>query len=324
MFSRKHFIDTWDPVRGCSYVSRGCDNCNAVQTVSRALKTARTRGSMPKYDGLVDIGGIPRWTGEIIFDVKKLAEPLSWRTPKWVIVNDRSDLFHEKLTNEQIAAVFGVMAACSQHTFVVFTKRYERMREWFRWAHGLSDLVSLQMLGYSVEALGYEPAVKARRPAELRWPLSNLILGVSVEDQATVDARLPALLAVPAAVRAIRAEPLLGPLYLTPYLTGTSPNWVVAGCEIGFRARLSEIDWYRSLRDACVAARVPLFLKQATVVMPEAWMTVRPNGELSNMPIESGGDPSLLGSPYPLKLNNVVPFPLLDGVQWVQYPEIAR
>src|SRR5690606_32079031 len=99
------------------------------------------RGLAEQQRGLTVMGKKgPRWTGEVRLLPERLGEPLRWRKPRRVFVNSMSDLFHPALTDEQIAAVFGVMAACPQHTFQVLTKRPERMREWFAWAAaGLTD-----------------------------------------------------------------------------------------------------------------------------------------------------------------------------------------
>ena len=117
---------TWNPVRGCSRISSGCDNCYATGQAHRFSGTG-----MP-YDGLTVIrNGKVDWKGEARFIPEKLAEPLKWKKPCRVFVNSMSDLFHDSITDEQIAAVFGVMAACPQHTFQILTKRPKRMLAWF-------------------------------------------------------------------------------------------------------------------------------------------------------------------------------------------------
>jgi protein gp37 len=182
--------------------------------------------------------------------------------------------------DEQIAAVFGVMAACPQHTFQVLTKRPERMVEWFRW---------LRKDGPA----SWWNAIRQRLPdSRLMKPtgrptteiLPNVWLGVSAENQAAADERIPLLLQAPAAVRFVSCEPLLGAVDLrcvqhdrefevdaltgnhgvTRPLKGRGPalDWVIAGCESGPGARPAETDWFRSLRDQCQEAGVPFFLKQ--------------------------------------------------------------
>src|SRR5690349_16300927 len=99
------------------------------------------KGKPTAYDGLVRlVSGEPRWTGEVRLVTEHLTDPLKWRDPSTVFVNSMSDLFHESLSDEQIAAVFGVMAACPEHTFQVLTKRSSRMHSWFK-APGIVDLV---------------------------------------------------------------------------------------------------------------------------------------------------------------------------------------
>ena len=119
---------TWNPVRGCSRVSAGCMNCYAETQAARIVRMGK--GKSTAYDGLVKLtaGGEPRWTGVVRLVPEHLADPLRWKKPRRVFVNSMSDLFHESLTNEQIAAVFGVMAAAPQHTFQCLTKRPARMR----------------------------------------------------------------------------------------------------------------------------------------------------------------------------------------------------
>jgi protein gp37 len=121
--------ETWNPVRGCSRVSEGCRHCYAEVQAARIVRMGQ--GKPTPYDGLVRVtaGGEARWTGEVRLDPKALALPLRWKKPRRIFVNSMSDLFHESLTNEQIAAVFGVMAAAPQHTFQCLTKRPARMRE---------------------------------------------------------------------------------------------------------------------------------------------------------------------------------------------------
>ncbi len=119
---------TWNPVRGCSRVSPGCQHCYAERM---ARRSDRPGGA---YEGLTVLAHDgPRWNGKVRLVPEKLDEPLRWRKPRMVFVNSMSDLFHEDIPNEFIAAVFGVMAASPQHTFQVLTKRAERMRDWFQW-----------------------------------------------------------------------------------------------------------------------------------------------------------------------------------------------
>jgi protein gp37 len=142
---------------------------------------------------------------------KKLGEPLRWRKPRRIFVNSMSDLFHEDISSEYIAAVFGVMAACPHHTFQVLTKRPELMTAWFEWvaaeAVRLDSNVIDVLLGCASTHTGLaagglllraEPGIAEDGEC---WPLPGVGLGVSVEDQRRADERIPLLLRVPAAVR---------------------------------------------------------------------------------------------------------------------------
>ena len=195
---------SWNPTRGCSRASEGCRNCYAEVMAARFSKPGQWGHGIAEMRG-----GDHRWTGRVELDEAKLLLPLRWRSPRVIFVNSTSDLFHERLPDEAIDRVFAVMALCPQHRFIVLTKRAERMRDrlmadaWLRVAR----------------------AAVAMMPSSLRfsnvigtddwWPLPNVILGVSVEDQATADERIPHLLATPAACRMVSAEPLLGPADLT-------------------------------------------------------------------------------------------------------------
>jgi len=196
---------TWNPVRGCSRVSEGCRNCYAERVA------ARFSGPGQPYEDLADRERKgSKWTGVVRLIPAHLADPLRWRRPRRIFVNSMSDLFHESLTNEEIAAVFGVMAAAPQHTFQVLTKRARRMREWFEWI-GTANLDWLRT--YAQRAL--DPTFTKRYVDRgTTWPLPNVWIGVSVENQEAADERIPDLVRTPAAVRFLSCEPLLGPVVI--------------------------------------------------------------------------------------------------------------
>lgn len=257
----------WNPVRGCSRVSEGCVNCYAER------QARRFSGPGQPYEGLVTIrGGRPGWTGEVRFVPDMLDAPLGWKKPSTVFVNSMSDLFHEKVTDEQIAAVFGVMAATPHHRYIVLTKRAARMREWFRYAERPRGAhPETWCLHCAAGEVGMP-----RSPSVYRWPLPNLILGVSCENQATADERIPLLLETPAACRVVSLEPLLGPVelqnrrgYLEPFqeldpALRRAPrlDWVIAGGESGPGARPCDVDWLHFIIEQCQAAWVACFVKQ--------------------------------------------------------------
>lgn len=253
---------TWNPVRGCSRVSEGCRNCYAERMAGRFS------GPGLWAEGIVnDTPAGPRWNGNVYLVPDKLDQPLRWRRPRRVFVNSMSDLFHEGLPDEDIAAVFGIMAVARGHTFQVLTKRPERMRDWMDRASTADCVETAHRYG----ALSHASPLWKGRP----WPLPNVWLGVSVEDQATADTRIPVLLDTPAAVRFVSAEPLLGPVNMRRGIyqmnendklgTGTSLagiDWVIVGGESGPGARPMHPDWARRLRDQCEAAGVAFFMKQ--------------------------------------------------------------
>ncbi len=218
--------ETWNAVRGCSRVSDGCLNCYAMG------QAHRFSGPGKPYEGLTTIRrGKVDWTGVARLVPSMLDAPLHWRKPRRIFVNSMSDLFHHSLTNEEIGAVFAVMSACPQHTFQILTKRPDRMLAWFKWnedrlgealardqtraAKMMADFCfAVRDIGSAVHAMAWSTRSEA-------WPLPNVHLGVSVENQPTADERIPVLLDCPAAVHFVSAEPLLGSLSLAKWLAHT-------------------------------------------------------------------------------------------------------
>jgi len=243
---------TWNPIRGCSRVSEGCRHCYAEQVA------ARFAGPGQPYEGLAKkVGGEARWTGEVRFIEEHLTDPLRWRKPRRIFVNSMSDLFHENLTDEQIDRVFAVMALAPRHTFQVLTKRPARMLTYMT---GLADRGGsgrgFARLEASARGLGY--TMRFNGMPLLSWPISNVHLGVSVENQAAADERIPLLLQTPAAVRWISAEPLLGPIDLG----GAALDWVVVGGESGSEHRPMNMAWLASIVARCRANGIPVWVKQ--------------------------------------------------------------
>ena len=209
---------TWNPIRGCSKVSPGCDNCYALAMASRFS------GPGKPFEGLVMPFGTSEWTGAVRFIPEHLSDPLHWRTPRRVFVNSMSDLFSPGITNELRAAIYGVMAACPQHTFQVLTKRPEEAVKWHEWVK--SEAVDAD--GRSMIPEAWVCAESAERHLKRGglddrsiWPPPNIVLVTSCESQPYADLRIPLLLKCPAAVRGISAEPLLGPLDVSEYLRAT-------------------------------------------------------------------------------------------------------
>lgn len=164
---------------------------------------------------------------------ERLNEPRKWRKPSMIFVNSMSDLFHENMPLDYLQEIFVIMKECPQHTFQILTKRHERLLE-----------IAEQDL--------------------LEWP-DNVWMGVSVETQKYVR-RVDHLRQVPAKVRFLSCEPLLGPLDLD--LTGI--HWVITGGESGPKHRPIDADWVRSIRDQCAEAGVPFFHKQWGGYTPKA------------------------------------------------------
>jgi protein gp37 len=275
---------TWNPLAGCSIVSPACTNCYAM---AMAARIERMSPGLEHYQGLTQtVNGKPVWTGKVaIAPEANLLKPLRWKKPRRIFVNSMSDLFHENVPDEWIDRIFAVMALAPQHTFQVLTKRPKRMREYLSRANGrvAQAVYDSAQVNQPLEHLGLTFAPKATPSLSIEaWPLPNVWLGVTAEDQTRADERIPELLATPAAVRFASVEPMLGPVDLirTPragdtwdWLTGEREtalaktttsrlDWVICGGESGPGARPMHPDWARSLRDQCAAAGVPFFFKQ--------------------------------------------------------------
>lgn len=280
---------TWNPVTGCTKVSRGCKNCYAERLFPRVY--SKDVVAIRPLDGGGENGGErPRQFTDIRLHEDRLKQPMKWREPSRIFVNSMSDLFHEGVPNEFVDQVFAIMALCPLHTFQVLTKRPERMRDY------MARLVDGgRRLGSALAALGIDGVVNrimlasafgvpsiSRRGEPPYSPSPNVWLGVSCEDQETADERIPLLLQTPAAVRFISAEPLLGAIDLREHLWTTTGDfrthhgkrqiklvkrdvtldWVIAGGESGPNARPMHPSWARTLRDQCRDAGVAYFFKQ--------------------------------------------------------------
>lgn len=238
-----------------------------------------------------------QWTDEV-WNPVALSKPLHWRKPRRVFVNSMSDLFHDDITFEQIAAVFGVMASTPHLTYQVLTKRPARMLEFFRWVKATAPKASLdgRLVDLTtIKALNvlrwHKHVGKIAFGGAERWPLPNVWLGVSVEDQRRADERIPLLLECPAAVRFLSVEPLLGPVNLAYTCFngadsfGAMPgiDWVIVGGESGPGAGVCNAGWVRGIVRQCDEARVPCFVKQ---------LGSNPSGVLWGLRDRKGGDPS--------------------------------
>jgi len=289
---------SWNPIVGCTEVSPGCANCYAARLAASRL------AHVPAYKGLAVIqpeGSLRgqrniRWTGKVRWLRERRDEPKRWKKARRIFVCDMGDLFHEDVKDEWIEHVMTVFMDCKRHTFQVLTKRPERMFAWFskEWKiHG-------------------------------HWakPLPNVWLGVSVENQAMADKRIPLLLQTPAAVRFISAEPLLGPVDFGEPIRQwcrdhqieerTSLDWIIAGGESGPHARPMHPDWARQIRDWCQQRGVRFFFKQWG-----EWSTTygkdRPRTHLPCPPLTN----TFTGMS---KIGKKKAGRLLDGREWNEFP----
>lgn len=361
---------TLTPVRGCTNISAGCKNCYArdvtarfsgpglpyeglAKFVSREIKIGATLTARP--DGTIDQRSKFKtirdsvWTGGVRWHPEQLLVAFQWKRGRRIFISSMSDVFHVDVTNEQIAAIFAMMAACPQHTFLVLTKRARRAREWFAWLDACERERHVRMdieedrRRADLESRGFKQHVarpptwhsrvawdfgSSAAPAELDvmrerpwqpWPLRNVWLGTSVEDQDAADERIPELLNTPATVRFISAEPLIGvvdlrrvrpdPMPIDALTGGLSVpggeghsqdpriSWIIGGCESGRSARPCEVEWLRALRDQCAATGANFWLKQA---------------EASEAITAGAGSKSKKG---------LIDAPYLDGVQHLALPK---
>jgi len=210
-----------------------------------------------------------QWKGRKFEDVRvhldRLAQPTSWKKPAKIFVNSMSDLFHEDIHPGHVLDIFLTMARNPRHIFQVLTKRQRRMLDWF---------LDLEKPGGGRITNGFRPDAQPQLFDYLKeignpWPLKNVWLGVSVENQKAADERIPLLLETPAAVRFLSVEPMLERINLLKLLgdpwgraVTEGIHWVICGGESGPKARPFNIEWARDLKDQCNQARVPFFMKQ--------------------------------------------------------------
>lgn len=211
---------TWNPIAGCTVISPGCTNCYAMRLAARLAVMGQ-----PKYQGTTRVSaGRAKWNGHINLDERSLSLPKSWKAGRTIFVNSMSDLFHERIPLKFVQRVFETMEETPQHTYQVLTKRADRAEE---------------LSGH------------------LPWP-DNVWLGVSVEN-ADYRWRIDHLRRIPAAVRFLSLEPLLGPL---DDLDLHRIHWVIVGGESGPGSRRMMAEWVRSIRDQCSHHRIAFHFKQ--------------------------------------------------------------
>ncbi|API58306.1 hypothetical protein BSL82_02440 [Tardibacter chloracetimidivorans] len=244
---------TWNPVTGCSVVSPGCTNCYAMKLAGTRLQHHKSR-----YGLTVGSKAGPVWNGEVRFNAEWLDQPLRWKRPRKIFVCAHGDLFHENVPDEWIDRVFAVMALCPQHIFQVLTKRPDRMRKWVSRAVGLAQ--AAQCGGTVIaDELPYVTGAICHPAGQRDWPLPNVWLGVSVEDQARADQRREDFANTPAAIKFVSYEPALGPVDWEGW---DFIDQIISGGESGSAARPSHPDWHRAARDFCAANDMAYFFKQ--------------------------------------------------------------
>ncbi|MGI8388055.1 DUF5131 family protein [Brucella anthropi] len=213
---------TWNPVAGCTILTAGCTNCYAMRMAARleAMGVEKYVGTTRKS------GGRAKWTGKIVLDENALQIPETWSKPRRVFVNSMSDLFHTDVPEEFVRKVWDVMARTRRHTYQILTKRPDRMAE------------ILQKDGFKV--------------------LPNVWLGTSVEDSRVLH-RLDELREVPAAVRFVSYEPLIGSVAGGEL---RDIHWAIVGGESGPNARPMDPRWIDEIFDQCTDADAAFFFKQ--------------------------------------------------------------
>ena len=275
--------ETWNPIRAahdgrvgwhCERISPGCMNCYAEK---QNVVGARGGTKLPynaKSTAILDrlhAPGAPQ--RGIYMDSKTLVQPLRWRKPRKVFVCSMSDLFGSWVSNAWLDSIFAVMAMTPHITYQVLTKRPATAMRY------LTDPLTPKRIGGKMKPIRDMAMNKPDwwHPEWQKWPLPNVWLGTSVEDQNYADERIPWLLQSPAAVRFLSCEPLLGAVDLTwvehfnalepdwtPQTGAPHPliDWVIVGGESGANARTLDVEWVRTIVKHCQHADVPVFVKQ--------------------------------------------------------------
>jgi len=249
------------------------------------------------------------------------------------------DLFHLAVPRELIAAVFGVMAATPQHTFLTLTKRTARMATWYDWIReegARSENPAADCADYTVDLLGELPLEALMVASQQPWPLPNVWVGVSAEDQRSLRERGRHLVHTPAVVRWLSIEPLLGPVDLARIVYSTTQellidktHWIVVGGESGPGARPTHPEWVRGIRDQCVATGTAWWWKQWGAWAPEGPLSapqcaVSQDGQVVPPPatadLSPPGSSSTDGWCRMFRVGKKTAGALLDGREWHQFP----
>lgn len=347
--------ETWNPVTGCTRVSAGCDHCYAAR-MSRRLEAM----GQAKYAGLTT----PKhFNGRVQFWPSELGVPYTWRKPRRVFVCSMSDLFHNHVPHNAVCEILATVYECQQHTFQVLTKRPVRMCQFFErddLRKGIAATAWTRFAARHPEGAETLPYDDVLEDVCANWPLPNLWIGTSVEDQQTADHRIPELLKCPAAVRFLSCEPLLGPVDLDAPWHGHTVadptvcqwcggyldlsrshdcydpkpgiDWVIVGGESGPGARPMHPAWVRSIRDQCREAGVPFFFKQWGDWFPrDQWESnpelVLPDDDQSYFSIDHSRvhcfDDGFGDMTVMHRVGKKASGRILDGREWNEFPEPA-
>ncbi|WP_272944395.1 DUF5131 family protein [Planktothrix prolifica] len=258
---------------GCSKISAGCERCYAAS----AAKSARLQ-QFSQYQK------VSKWDGTVEFVESQLMKPFHWKKPKRIFIGSMTDISHKNIPDEWRDRIFSVIALNPRHTFQLLTKRPALMRDYLMGAKQRIRRAAVDLgrkLNLSYET--YEPY----ETCQFDWPLSNLWLGVSCENQAMADKRIPLLMQIPAKVRFLSCEPLLEPINLSKFLpiewseiaedwieswpgigsySTDYPNWIIVGLESGSNARRCDLQAVHSIINQCQTAKVKVFCKQLGTV----------------------------------------------------------
>ena len=257
---------TWNPITGCTPISPGCLNCYAKKMALRiqAMGVKKYRNG---FDVTCHINSV---------------EPFARKKPTKYFVGSMTDIFHDDVPRDFLESIFSEMAILDRHIFIILTKRPERMHQLFNDEDFQESVTYIEgETDTGVDGYGYLP-----------WPLPNVWLCVTAENQEFADKRVPLLLDTPAAVRGLSIEPMLSAVHLWPIdgviYDGGMPvpwqkfdkpgiDWVVCGCESGPKARPMNEQWAVDLKNECVDAGISFFLKQMKI-----------DGKLTKMPPLNG------------------------------------
>lgn len=225
MSSKIEWTDhTWNPVTGCTPISAGCANCYAAKLVCRLAGRFGYDSNDPF---------------RITLHYDKLITPNKWKSPRKIFISSMGDLFHQHVPDIWIEHVLNVTALACQHTYLILTKRPERMKQYL------------------------DAMVESRGGGAI---LNNVWFGVTAENQEMADFRLPLLIDLPVQNKFVSVEPMLTPVNLSTYINNL--DWVIVGGETGLKARYMEPQWAITVMELCKKHQVPFFFKQMTKKIP--------------------------------------------------------